>query len=515
MRTQVVHGRDIQDKHKLDRDGLVLFAMLCGGDYDTKGLPGCGSSMALSAVRAGLGTSICQCRTPKDCAEWRDELVNYFQTCRGRKLGVPKGFPNLKVLEKYLRPNISLDEKLLNLPGLRDGWNAPIDEINLLEVTSSRFNIWGKHYMNWLGPVLLTKFLVARDPSLPRKHVHGIKFTKHYTKKDEPQPALPPLKSLTFSPFALTTLQQKDFEGERTGYWTSVAKDKFEPDHTVKAEIPTYLLERVLPPDVLDAPPTQRKAPCKRKRQAEDDENNANSNTVTPTDEPKRKRHVSGSKPTIPAESSITLSRFEPSSGNRPYLPKTTTIQRSINSLPTGNKTEFVSLLSDSEDDNLPSERRSSILDLGDSPPDTEDEDEEFNRMNPDILQSCDTSSVMGVSRSVKKNANHQSNVRDNLGAHSGSLPITSPLRPDMGRPSGAICSSSSSTQPRKSNQPIKSIEKTPSAAEVRAARSRFLKDISTANRAAGPASPSTSQLKSKSSKSRRLPEDTDFIDLT
>jgi Holliday junction resolvase YEN1 len=35
----VVRASDLKEKYDLDRDGLVLFAMLVGGDYDVKGLP--------------------------------------------------------------------------------------------------------------------------------------------------------------------------------------------------------------------------------------------------------------------------------------------------------------------------------------------------------------------------------------------------------------------------------------------------------------------------------------------
>jgi len=61
--------------NKLDREGLVLFAMLVGGDYNLKGLPGCGPATAMRAIRAGLGRTLCQCKTKRDTQLWRISLL--------------------------------------------------------------------------------------------------------------------------------------------------------------------------------------------------------------------------------------------------------------------------------------------------------------------------------------------------------------------------------------------------------------------------------------------------------
>jgi Holliday junction resolvase YEN1 len=57
----VVRARDLQERLSIDSKGLVLFAMLAGGDYDTKGLPGCGPSVTMQVVKQGLGCSLCVC----------------------------------------------------------------------------------------------------------------------------------------------------------------------------------------------------------------------------------------------------------------------------------------------------------------------------------------------------------------------------------------------------------------------------------------------------------------------
>jgi Holliday junction resolvase YEN1 len=100
---KVVRAQDIQQQLSLDPDGLVLFAMLVGGDYDTTGLRGCGPATALRAVKAGLGKTLCLCRTKQDCVIWRSSLLPFYKD-------VPLDFPDSKTLDKYNKPTISPDE---------------------------------------------------------------------------------------------------------------------------------------------------------------------------------------------------------------------------------------------------------------------------------------------------------------------------------------------------------------------------------------------------------------------
>ncbi|KAJ4290342.1 hypothetical protein N0V90_010558 [Kalmusia sp. IMI 367209] len=364
---RVVYGQEIKDKHNMDREGLVLFAMLCGGDYDVKGLPGCGPAMATRVVHAGLGASLCQCKTKIDCAKWRERLVACIQSQKGSRIVIPHDFPDIETLDKYNRPKISSDEKLRNLCGLRNGWDARIDELELLEATSSRFSIWGRLYMNWVGPVLLTKYLVARNPSLPKEDVHQIKLTKKRHKDTDQSASLPLLKQLTFCPFDLTTLQRKDFEGDRAHYWTNVVEDNFDPEHRVKAEIPTYLLQRALPSDVLDPPPTQKKTPLRRKRQAED--NDVGSSAMS----------SGGSKRRQPrSNASLLDATFSEDDYYRGSAPASIQCSHSIRPKPS--KAEYISLLSDSDEHNSPSSRFSTVKDLGGTPSDSKDSADELNR---------------------------------------------------------------------------------------------------------------------------------------
>lgn len=68
-------------------------------------------------------------------------------------------------------------------------------------------------------------------------------------------------RKIKFSPFGVTSLQKEDFEGERRGYWTSKVGDPFDPTYRVeKCEMPNFLLEKVLPADILNPPSPQPKS---------------------------------------------------------------------------------------------------------------------------------------------------------------------------------------------------------------------------------------------------------------
>ncbi|KAF1921501.1 hypothetical protein BDU57DRAFT_51319 [Ampelomyces quisqualis] len=270
---RVVRASDLKAHLKIDREGLVLFAMLAGGDYDTKGLPGCGPRIAMKAVKQGLGHALCVCRSQRDCDMWSIALAECLNSNGGRGTSIPIGFPDYKTLVKYNSPKVTNDITLMNSARLSLEHTRPINELKLLEVTSSRFAIWGRLYMNWVGPVLLTRSLSTRSAMLPRETLHGIKLVREKTKKDETGIPVPVFeRKLSFSPFGVTSLRREDFEGERRGYWTGQSEDLYDPDYRVeKCEMPNYWIQKVLPLDVLDPPPPEPKSrTAKRKQQSEE-----------------------------------------------------------------------------------------------------------------------------------------------------------------------------------------------------------------------------------------------------
>ena len=272
---RIVRAKDMKNKLNLDREGLVLFAMLVGGDYHPTGLPGCGAGIALSAVKEGsLAQSLCLCRNQRDCVDWSYRLAAFLQTrSRARSLAIPANFPDYKILQKYYRPKVTSDELLMTKKSLDLDAPCLIDERKLLEVTSSRFNIWGRLYMNWVGPVLLTRSLLQRDSSRLKEIVHGIKLTKQRACKSEEAMALRCLeRKITFSPFSVTVLQRGDFEGgDREGMWDGKRDIPFDPAHRVECDyFPAFWLQQVLPPDVLDPPPPAPKQVSSKRKEGSD-----------------------------------------------------------------------------------------------------------------------------------------------------------------------------------------------------------------------------------------------------
>lgn len=164
---KIVRAHDLKKNLQIDREGLVLFAMLVGGDYDAQGLPGCGPKIAIEAVQRGLGQTLCACRNQRDCDAWSRELDTCLRTSGGRHIPIPFGFPDFKTLVKYDTPKVTPDQILLNTSRLDLSIVRPINELKLLETTSSRFNIWGKSHTNWVRSLYGLRRVIA-DTALSR-----------------------------------------------------------------------------------------------------------------------------------------------------------------------------------------------------------------------------------------------------------------------------------------------------------------------------------------------------------
>jgi Holliday junction resolvase YEN1 len=100
----------------LDREGMVLVALMSGGDYLPEGIPGCGVKVACEAARAGFGSSLCRIKRSDQLAldEWKADFLHqlrtnekgYFRT-KHKALAIPDNFPNMDVLRYYTHPVVS------------------------------------------------------------------------------------------------------------------------------------------------------------------------------------------------------------------------------------------------------------------------------------------------------------------------------------------------------------------------------------------------------------------------
>lgn len=158
----------------LDREGMVLIALMSGGDYIPEGIPGCGIKVACEAARAGFGRDVCRLRRSdtEGLNKWRQKLTaelknnesGLFRT-KHRALVVPADFPNLDVLRYYTHPVVSneaalkqLNEKLLTQR------NINIDALRefVAETFEWHYKQGAAKFIRVLAPSMLVQRLVKR-----------------------------------------------------------------------------------------------------------------------------------------------------------------------------------------------------------------------------------------------------------------------------------------------------------------------------------------------------------------
>jgi holliday junction resolvase YEN1 len=157
----------------LDREGMVLVALMSGGDYLPEGIPGAGVKLACEAARAGFGEKLCRLKRTdtSELNSWREWLTyelrtnesGFFRT-RHRALNVPDDFPNMDILRYYTHPVVSPASVI---DQLRDQtWGKPLDIQGLREFARETFDwnyrIGAIKFIRVLAPCLLVRKLVDR-----------------------------------------------------------------------------------------------------------------------------------------------------------------------------------------------------------------------------------------------------------------------------------------------------------------------------------------------------------------
>lgn len=161
-------------KSGLDREGMILVALMSGGDYIPEGIPRCGPKTACEAARAGFGAELCTL-TRKDkteIARWKERLAHELKTNESKlfsrkhiTLSIPDDFPRMDILRYYTHPVISPDDKVDKL--YEDYvWDCDIDIVALRSFTLEAFN-WvcisgARHFVRNLAPAMLVKQLRLR-----------------------------------------------------------------------------------------------------------------------------------------------------------------------------------------------------------------------------------------------------------------------------------------------------------------------------------------------------------------
>lgn len=160
----------------LDGEGMILVALMSGGDYVQAGVPGCGPKTACEAAKAGFGQDLC--RIPKgDVAclkEWRERLCHELQTNesdhfrqRHRAIKLPESFPDMTVLGYYKNPAVSSKERILKLRN-EITWSSTVKVSELRSFCADAFE-WSylsgaKKFIRGLAPALLAHQLTGRSP---------------------------------------------------------------------------------------------------------------------------------------------------------------------------------------------------------------------------------------------------------------------------------------------------------------------------------------------------------------
>ncbi|KAJ4324329.1 hypothetical protein N0V94_001388 [Neodidymelliopsis sp. IMI 364377] len=159
---------------ELDREGMILVALMSGGDYVPEGIPGCGPKTACEAAKAGFGHDLCSIprNDPAALSRWRDRLQHELRTNESKlfkrkhgALKIPDDFPRLDILGYYTHPAISTKTGLEKLRRSIN-WDQELDYPGLREFTGDAFG-WvrlegAKHFVRSLAPSLLVRALRLR-----------------------------------------------------------------------------------------------------------------------------------------------------------------------------------------------------------------------------------------------------------------------------------------------------------------------------------------------------------------
>lgn len=147
----------------LTRDGLVLFAVLKGGDYskDGKSLTNCGAYLALQIATAkeGFGKDLCNA-SHADFSIWRDRLREYL-TSINKRIDVPDNFPDPRIVGLYNKPLVSSERIASDIGKF---WNPSFDEMELQRFIAPIFNFWVAEYIKYIIPILLVRSLASTQP---------------------------------------------------------------------------------------------------------------------------------------------------------------------------------------------------------------------------------------------------------------------------------------------------------------------------------------------------------------
>ena len=167
----VYDAKETKRRAGLDRPGMVLVAIMSGGDYIPEGIPGCGPKIACEAARAGFGEDLLNIKKGdhKALKEWKDRLEHELKTNQSKffnqkhkAMKIPDDFPRMDVLHYYKKPVVSSEEKVQQLRETVQ-WDQDFDIPGLRTFCEEAFD-WrcisgAKHFVRNLSHALLIRRL--------------------------------------------------------------------------------------------------------------------------------------------------------------------------------------------------------------------------------------------------------------------------------------------------------------------------------------------------------------------
>ncbi|KUJ13713.1 PIN domain-like protein [Mollisia scopiformis] len=161
-KVEVYRTHDILQKYStFTREGLVLFAVLVGADYDKQGLFNVGPELAIQIMADGLGESLCRASDNGTLPAWRGKLEESLRRA-GSKVNVPAGFPTPAVVKNYYRPIVSSEEALRTLQ--HTWWKSTFNDDTLRPILGDKYNLWIEEYIELIAPILLVRSLAQTSP---------------------------------------------------------------------------------------------------------------------------------------------------------------------------------------------------------------------------------------------------------------------------------------------------------------------------------------------------------------
>ena len=171
----VYNADSIKKEKGIDSEGMILVALMSGGDYVPDGIPKCGIKTACEAAKAGFGRDLC--RLTKDDIDgiktWRENLERELQTNESKffkkkhkTMKIPEDFPNNTALGFYTHPAVSSEQEVERL---RDDlkWDLKVNVSELRMFVASALD-WqylsgAKKFVRGLAPALLIQHFISRS----------------------------------------------------------------------------------------------------------------------------------------------------------------------------------------------------------------------------------------------------------------------------------------------------------------------------------------------------------------